>query len=121
MKIINEESLYDFEFWCGAKSTFKMLTQAEAELIEGILEELYPEGLTSTELNDIFWFDSDWIAEIVGYKDFDAMFADRGIRPLVESNQTNCPYLKTPTPCQARTDFTLGLADYPCDGCNIIE
>lgn len=84
MKIISEEHLWDFEFWCGAKSTFKMLTGQEAKLIEDILEELYPEGLTETELNDIFWFDSDWIAEIVGYKDFEEMWQDRSIRPITD-------------------------------------
>lgn len=28
-----------------------------------MIEELYPDGIGRTELNDIMWFDSDWIFE----------------------------------------------------------
>ena len=35
------------------------------------LEELYPEGMTDTELNNFMWFEDDTIAEWLGYNDFD--------------------------------------------------
>lgn len=31
-----------------------------------MLEELYPEGISRVELNDLMWFDSDWIFETLG-------------------------------------------------------
>lgn len=31
-----------------------------------LIEELYPDGIGRTELNDIMWFDSDWIFETLG-------------------------------------------------------
>ena len=71
MKIYTEESLKNFEFWSGAKDTVKYLTDDELDTIEKILEDTYPEGMSETQINDIFWFEDDWIAEILGYNDFE--------------------------------------------------
>ena len=71
MTIKCEKSLRDFEFWSGAKQTVKYLTVSEIDTIEEILEELYPDGMTDTEINDFFWFDNDTIAEWLGYESFD--------------------------------------------------
>ena len=71
MKIYTEESLKNFEFWSGAKYTVKYLTDDELDTIEKILEDIYPEGMSETQINDIFWSEDDWIAEILGYNDFE--------------------------------------------------
>lgn len=71
MKVYTETSLRDFEFWCGAKDTVEYLTDEELEKIEAILEELNPDGMSDTEVNDVFWFEEDWIAEMLGYNDFE--------------------------------------------------
>lgn len=71
MIIKTETTLKNFDFWSGAKDTVKYLTESELETIESYLEELYPEGMTDTELNDFMWFDDDTIAEWLGYNDFD--------------------------------------------------
>jgi hypothetical protein len=71
MKIYREIPLTEFEFWAGAKDTIKYLTDYELEQLEQILEDLCPEGLSEEQLNDIFWFERDLIAEWLGYKDFD--------------------------------------------------
>lgn len=73
MKLYREESIADFDFWGGAKDTVKYLTEDEMNTIEGILEELYPDGMSETELNDFFWFEDDTIAEWLGYEDFEAL------------------------------------------------
>ena len=70
MKIYVEKSLSDFEFWAGAKDTAEYLTSEELEQIETILEDIYPEGLDETAVNDLFWFEDDTIAEWLGYNDF---------------------------------------------------
>ena len=31
-----------------------------------MIEELYPNGIDGTELNDLLWFESDWIYETLG-------------------------------------------------------
>ena len=71
MTIKTETTLKNFDFWSGAKDTVKYLTESELETIESYLEELYPEGMTDTELNDFMWFEDDTIAEWLGYNDFD--------------------------------------------------
>ena len=73
MKLYREESIADFDFWGGARDTAKYLTDDELITIEGILEEIYPDGMDETELNDFFWFEDDTIAEWLGYKDFEAL------------------------------------------------
>lgn len=71
MKIYTENSLRHFDFWSGAKETVKYLTDEELDTIETILEDYYPEGMSETQVNDIFWFEDDWIAEMLGYNDFE--------------------------------------------------
>lgn len=73
MKIYKEENLTSFEFWGGAKDTVKYLTWEELEQIESMLEEMYPDGMDETELNDFFWFEDDTIAEWLGYEDFEEL------------------------------------------------
>ena len=71
MKIYEEKSLRHFEFWSGAKDTVKYLTDDELDTIESLLEDIYPDGMEDTEINDLFWFDDDTIAEWLGYNDFE--------------------------------------------------
>ena len=67
MKIYRETSLADFNFWSGAKDFADLLTDSELEQVEATIEELYPEGIDETQLNDIFRFDkkavADWLGE----------------------------------------------------------
>ena len=77
MKIYMEKSIKDFEFWSGAKTTVEYLTLEELDIIEECLEDCYPDGIDETMLNDIFWFESDIIAEWLGYNDFEEIM-DRG-------------------------------------------
>ena len=71
MKIWKEMPLSKFEFWAGAKDTVKYLTEDELDQIEQILEDLSPGGLSDTEVNDLFWFEPDIIAEWLGYETFE--------------------------------------------------
>lgn len=66
MKIYSEKSLRNFEFWSGAKDRAQYLTDDELSTIENELENIYPDGLSETELNDLFWFEFDWICEMIG-------------------------------------------------------
>ena len=66
MKIISDISLKDFGFWSGAKDTAEQLTDEQFDQVEAILEDLHPDGVTDTELNDIFWFESNKIYEWAG-------------------------------------------------------
>lgn len=76
MKVYSEQSLRDFEFWSGAKDTAKYLTAEQMDTVEAILEEGYPDGMSETEINDIFWFEEDTIAEWLGYTDFEELMEE---------------------------------------------
>ena len=68
MKTINENmNLVDFDAWSGAVETKQAIIDAgKAEDFDSLIEELYPDGLTETQLNDILWFEEDWIFENLG-------------------------------------------------------
>ena len=68
-----EESLRNFPFWSGAKDTAEQLTAEQLDQMESILEDCYPDGMTDSQINDIFWFECDWIAEQLGFADWDAL------------------------------------------------
>ena len=73
MKIYSEKSLREFNFWAGAADRVKHLTEDDLDRIEETLEEIYPEGMDETAVNDLFWFEEDTIAEWLGYDDFEAL------------------------------------------------
>lgn len=73
MKIYAEKSLRDFDFWSGAKDTVEYLTLDELDQIEEMLEDINPDGMDETEINDFFWFEDDTIAEWLGYEDFEEL------------------------------------------------
>lgn len=76
MKVYSEQSLKDFEFWSGAKETAKYLTAEQMDTVETMLEDLYPDGMSETEINDIFWFEEDTIADWLGYDSFDEIMEE---------------------------------------------
>ena len=70
MKITSEISLKNFKAWSGAKDTLNKLIELDkCDELEFILDDLYPDGLTDTQLNDILWFDDEWIYEILGIEE----------------------------------------------------
>lgn len=73
MKIYSEQSLADFKFWSGAEDTaqriWEELGNEGFDRLEAILEDLYPDGIDETELNDLLWFDSETVYEWLGIGD----------------------------------------------------
>ena len=67
MKITTELSIRDFKAWSGAVDTKeKIINSNMAEEFDQLIEEIYPEGISDTYLNDLLWFDADWILETLG-------------------------------------------------------
>ncbi len=69
MKITSETSLRNFEFWSGAKDNASELSADQLDQVEAILEDVYPDGISETELNDFFWFDFDQVKRWLGIDD----------------------------------------------------
>lgn len=67
MTITYDLDLRNFKAWSGAISTLnRIIREDKCELLEEALGELYPNGIEETQLNDLLWFDSDCIYELVG-------------------------------------------------------
>lgn len=66
MTIKTEQSLRNFEFWSGAKVNAEQLTSEEFDTLENRLEDLYPDGVTDMEINNLFWFEFEWVCELIG-------------------------------------------------------
>ena len=63
----------NYKPWCGAVSTYETIAEEDKlDDLDFLLEELYPEGISESHLNDILWFESDWV------------FAKLGIGNMVE-------------------------------------
>jgi len=91
MKYTVEEPLRNFSFWQGGKDTAEELTDEQLDQIEEELEANPPEdGWTDTAINDLFWFDRDYIYSIVGDPNYPKVFKvthpdGRSIKLLVNS------------------------------------
>jgi len=68
MKVINNNiSLENFNAWSGAVETKEAIINADkASDFENLIEELYPDGIEETQLNDLLWLDEDFIFESLG-------------------------------------------------------
>lgn len=64
MEITRELNLTEFQFWAGA--TQNEFTYTELKQIEIELEPLYPDGATETHINDLFWFEEEFICSLIG-------------------------------------------------------
>lgn len=62
--------LSDYTPWSGAVSTWeKIENEGKVDELDFMLEDTYPEGLTMTELNDLLWFESDYVLDSLGIND----------------------------------------------------
>ena len=70
MMVKYELNLRDFKAWSGAVSTLdRILNEGKEEEFVWILEDIFLEGATETELNDYLWFDSEDIFEMLGIEE----------------------------------------------------
>lgn len=61
--------LCDFKAWGGGKSTLEFLIEHDDdEAVQQAIEEQYPDGIDKVMINDILWFDTEWIAEVLGFE-----------------------------------------------------
>jgi hypothetical protein len=65
MKIISETSIADFKAWSGAVETKQAIIDAgKCDEFDSYIEEIYPDGLTNTELNDMLWLDESLLERL---------------------------------------------------------
>lgn len=66
MKIYKEDTLSNFEFWAGGKDNAERLTSKELDELTNILEDICPDGMDETQINDLLWFDFEYVCEWLG-------------------------------------------------------
>ena len=69
MKVYSEINIADFKAWGGAINTLdRIITEDKCDELESILEDLYPDGISETELNDLLWFDDETVFGWLGIR-----------------------------------------------------
>lgn len=69
MKIYSEINIADFEAWSGAINTLdRIIAEDKCDELEAVLEDLYPDGISETELNDLLWFDDETVFGWLGIR-----------------------------------------------------
>ena len=67
MKTYNETTLANFDAWSGAVDTKQtILDNNKEDEFDCLINELYPDGLSETALNDLLWHESDWLFDTLG-------------------------------------------------------
>ena len=70
MKLIMD--FIHYQPWAGAIDTYALIDMNnKLDELDNLITELYPNGLSMTELNDILWFESDWVLAQLGIEDGD--------------------------------------------------
>lgn len=78
MIITSDINLRNFKFWSEAASHANELSLEQLDELENMLIDMYPDGMTDTELNDLMWFDFDTVKEWLGISDeYDESFSHR--------------------------------------------
>lgn len=80
MKIYKEVSLEEFEAWSGAVDTMETLRKLNRKTdedvfhtLEAYIEDSTDDGCYETFVNDFLWFDTDVIADWLGYADWEEL------------------------------------------------
>lgn len=68
-----EKPLSQFEFWSGAKERTDYLTTEQLDQLDNMMPEVLGENPTDTAINDLFWFENDYIAQLLGFKNWEAL------------------------------------------------
>lgn len=71
MKWIVEKDLSEFPFETSqARDTARCLTKDQFEKVERNLEQLYPEGISDTEIEDLFRYEPEEVYKLAGLRSF---------------------------------------------------
>ena len=67
MRAYKEFELENFEAWSGAVDTKNtIIEKGKAEDVDYLLDEIFPDGATETEVNDFLWFEPETVFEMLG-------------------------------------------------------
>lgn len=87
----------EFEPWSGAVETWDRIKQkGKEDDFESLLEDCYGEYVSETTINDILWFEEDWVFSILGIRSPDDIKEEiNNLKLDIESLKEECEELKT--------------------------
>ena len=66
MLVRQDLKLEEFQTWSGATHTKRIIIEYDKEReFEQYIEENYPEGIDETELNDLLWFEDEFLFNLL--------------------------------------------------------
>lgn len=71
-------SVRSFSFWGDAINTRCVLSDEQCDMVEMVLRNEYGDAISACTLNDIFEYDRDYIANIVGYHRVKVLYSAKG-------------------------------------------
>ena len=85
MKVYSEIGLESFEAWSGGLDTKRAILSHDKETeFENYIEETYPDGLSETELNDLLWFEDEFIFEYLGMNEEETDYDITSLTELID-------------------------------------
>ena len=122
MTVNYELDLDSFEAWSGAVNTLdRIQREGKTAALEQVLEELYPDGMSETELNDLLWFEPDTVYEWVGLP------TESSIKEAIEEKEEELEDLRSDYEDECSDDMTeeekrlLWEEDYAADAKELQE
>lgn len=87
----------EFEPWSGAVETWDRIKQkGKEDDFESLLEDCYGEYVSETTINDILWFEEDWVFSILGIRSPDDIKEEiNNLKLDIEPLKEECEELKT--------------------------
>ena len=83
MRIYTDLDLDTFGAWSGAVSTLdRIREEGKTRDLEAILEDLYPDGMDETALNDLLWFEPDTVFGWLGIRTDEELEAEEEAREI---------------------------------------
>ena len=123
MQITYELDLRSFQAWSGAVDTKnRIIEEGKEREFENLMDECYPDGLTETQLNDLLWFEEEWLFDCLGIKDEDEDEEDED-EDIEYGTWELCPeceqevYLKDPIKKVYQACPNCGKMILPCSLC----
>lgn len=67
MRLYTDFEIETFDAWSGGEDTKNAIIEAgKAAEFNALVDDIFPDGSTATEMNDYLWFDSASIYEMLG-------------------------------------------------------
>ena len=86
LKVITDFS--DYRPWSGAVDTYNLIRDADKlDDLEAYLEDMYPDGITATQINDILWFDGEEVLKYLGLSDVEDEEVDESLKEAKEDDE----------------------------------